>query len=232
MAKAVMRQSDILQRGEINTLSLLLLFLLSIASFTFGSLYFESQHKNKLLSSEVQKLKSSQVLLMVPDEQAEVMAIWMAENPHFVSTFVDKATQGESTVLPIGPGAMLQSLGQSASSQPSELIVEKLKSESVSRQEAIKVKALSEKDNEQASNGATAKTEQQQTVALLQEPYIAAELMDKTEERHSPSQVKDTAFSGKRVAKQAVTLSESADGVKLISLPHGGIRVTTREPEK
>ncbi len=188
MAKAAMKLSSIWQRGEINTLSLLLMFLLSIASFTFGSLYFESQHKNKLLSSEVQKLKNSQVLLMVPDKQAEVMAKWMAENPHFVSSFVDKAKQGESTVLPIGPGALQQSSGRSVSLQSSDLVAGERKAASISLQQPKKIKPI---------------LEQQQTP-------------------------KSTAPA----PKQSITLSESADGVKLISLPHGGIRVTTREPGK
>lgn len=228
MAKAALKQSVIQQRGEINTLVLLLMFLLSIASFTFGSLYFESLHKNKLLTNEVQNLKNSQVLLMVPDEQAEVMANWMAENPHFVRSFVDNAKQGESTILPIGPGAQQQSSSQAVSLKSSDLVVDESKAESGSRQEPVKVNSLLEPEQKKAPNNVIANAEQQ---AVVSERDITAGLSDKPEERNTPSNM-NAAFSSKRVPKHAVTLTETPDGVKLISLPHGGIRVTTREPEK
>ncbi|GIU09976.1 MULTISPECIES: hypothetical protein [unclassified Shewanella] len=231
MAKALLKQSSILQRGEINTLSLLLMFLLSIASFTFGSLYFEAKHKNKLLSSEVQKLKNSQVLLMVPDEQAEVMANWMAENPDFVSSFVDKAKQGESTVLPIGPGAQ-QSSSQSVSSKSSGLADDEQQKQSVTQQKPVKPVSEKEQEQEKSSNGVIAKTEQKHTAAILSELDRDAVLTVTDEERSNAAKMKDSAFNSTRVVKQAVMLNESPDGVKLISLPHGGIRVTTRELEK
>ena len=229
MAKALLKQSSILQRGEINTLSLLLMFLLSIASFTFGSLYFEAQHKNKLLSSEVQKLKNSQVLLMVPDEQAELMANWMAENPDFVSSFVEKAKQGESTVLPLGPGAQ-QPSSQSVSSKSRGLADDEQQKQSVTQQKPVK--PVSTKEQEKRLNGASAKTEQKHTAAILSELDRDAVLTVTDEERSNAAKMKDSAFNSTRVVKQAVMLNESPDGVKLISLPHGGIRVTTRELEK
>ena len=205
--KSAVRKSIIAQRGEVNTLSLLLMFLLSIASFTFGSLYFESQHKNKLLTNEVQKLQSSQILLMVPDEQAEVMANWMAENPHFVQSFVDKALQGESTVLPIGPGVT----------------------------QATQVKQLTQ------ATKVKPETPAQPTSHLDETRSVNKTLKHKAETSDKPLAIQqgvNRALNTELVKHNdmsrqasAVTVLESDDGVKLISLPHGGIRVTTREPE-
>ncbi|MGS0682896.1 hypothetical protein ACVBIL_17290 [Shewanella sp. 125m-7] len=209
MAKSAIGQSVIQQRGEMNTLSLLILFLLSIASFTFGSLYFESQHKNKLLSSEVQKLKNSQVLLMVPDEQAEVMANWMAENPHFVQSFVDKAKQGESTVLPIGPG-----INQAEQAQTQRPKTQRPYMSTDVQQVSNKTVSASSVEKERLNNQSQ-----------------LAESATKNKVGVANNNNNNTSANNLQQPK-SVKVNEREDGVKLISLPHGGIRVTTREPEE
>ncbi|ABZ76036.1 conserved hypothetical protein [Shewanella halifaxensis HAW-EB4] len=239
MAKMAFGQNVILQRGEMNTLSLLLLFLLSIASFTFGSLYFESQHKNKLLSSEVQKLKNSQVLLMVPDEQAEVMANWMANNPHFVQSFVDKAKQGEATVLPIGPGAH-----QGEQSQLPLTSHNGDESASVNTSEKVIQGALVKPPEGKQALRATLNTAPAEKVTIKKSEPVENEASNDKSSLAEPSaqiepsaqkEASDIKQNGNHNAKskviKTVTVIEGDDGVKLISLPHGGIRVTTREPE-
>ncbi|MCL1050679.1 hypothetical protein L2755_13760 [Shewanella abyssi] len=101
-------------KGAVNTVSLLLIFLLSIAAFSLGSLYFELRYKHQLLVAEVAQLKDSQILFMVPDEQAEVMANWMAENPVFVQSFIARARKGEITTMPIGDGSVEQNIAKQA----------------------------------------------------------------------------------------------------------------------
>lgn len=190
MADAVSLQGK--QQGAMSTLSLLLLFLLSITSFAFGSLYFEAQHKVKLLSAEVKQLQSSQVLLMVADEQAEVVAKWMQNNPHFVQPAIDKAKQGGSQALAIGPGG--------------------------TERPPIIPNTVSK-----AQVGDNPKVAPVPVKAIAREADVV--------ENHKKRPLKEKPVNQVPVRpKSAVTLEETDDGVKLISLPHGGVRVTTRDP--
>ncbi|MCG9729287.1 hypothetical protein L1D44_05435 [Shewanella sp. Isolate13] len=229
MANGELKQRLNWQRGGMSTLSLLLMFLLSVTTFVFGSLYFEQVHKVKSLSAEVKQLKQSQVLLMVPDDQAEVMANWMANNPHFVQSFVDKAKQGESTVLPIGPGIEQKPLNQELRTKANGLMTpgsgqaqeHKQESETPNKLIATHVNSAS---SEELPPNSTAKQE-----------LIAPSKNNKVTSTATPEQEKTTSkvdlnMSNRHPQKQ-ITLTETAEGVKLISLPHGGIRVTTREPD-
>ena len=197
-----------LQRGASNTLLLLAIFLLSVTAFSFGSLYFDSQHKVKVLTAEVNELTKSQVLLMVPDEQAAVMANWMANNPEFVQGFVDKARKGEATVLPIGPGAA---------------------------REVVDSKALNQQKAQHAAQSSAPVAREgyfngsEQAIDKLVESE-ADDLKPSTVSKDIKSQIAANDAVNQHPA-QAVTVLESDDGVKLIRLPHGGVRVTTREPD-
>lgn len=230
MLDGKLKQRLILQRGAMSTLSLLLTFLLSITTFTFGSLYFEQVHKVKSLSAEVKQLKQSQVLLMVPDEQAEAMANWMANNPHFVQSFVDKAKQGESTVLPIGPGIQQK---QSDQEKTKGLMMPDAGSASKSELEP-KPKPKHKQAPESSNRLTPAKVNPASSGALAKMTSTANASPEPLAEREAvPEHAGLIKFSSKeRAPKKAVTLTETAEGVKLISLPHGGIRVTTREPEE
>ncbi|GIU36226.1 hypothetical protein L2719_19505 [Shewanella schlegeliana] len=218
------------QRGAMNTLSLLVMFLLSIATFTFGSLYFEQLHKIKSLSAEVKQLKDSQVLLMVPDEQAEVMANWMANNPHFVQSFVDKAKQGESTVLPIGPGIQQTPTNQSQSAKGNHLQMSDSSDELDPESEPESRAQLS---GAKVNSAPTGTLSQKSTIHKSQsEPMQNNKAMTNSKPEQTKSISKVVTNTSNRLPQKSVTLTETADGVKLISLPHGGIRVTTREPDK
>ncbi|MCK8043325.1 hypothetical protein MSG37_00360 [Shewanella sp. 1CM18E] len=226
MAKAIDKRVKygldmVCQRGEINTLSLLAIFLLSVTAVSFGSLYFDSQHKNKLLTAEVAELKNSQVLLMVPDEQAAVMADWMANNPQFVQSFVEKARKGESTVLPIGPGVGNNSANISSVTEPNNHAAQAYAQRQTQPQKQVRQQV--EEQTVLPSNLSEQKVPQPNT--NLAKPYS---------EKASTVSVESNAViknAKHEPPSKAVTVEESEDGVKLIRLPHGGVRVTTREPD-
>lgn len=231
-------------RGAVNTVSLLVMFLLSIAAFVLGSLYFELRYKNQLLQDEVAELKESQILFMVPDEQAEVMANWMADNPVFVQSFVARARAGELTSMPIGDGSVEQliqnSITQSNQSAPeNSTTVGKSIDNTVlepSTIESAKLKAVATENRSLHENDSpsvdavhvTAKIDGQELAAenaydkQPKESYTAAE-------EASNELVPQTIYS---LPDKAQMLNVTEEGVKLISLPHGGIRITTRAIEE
>ncbi|MEZ9596473.1 hypothetical protein AB4298_17750 [Shewanella sp. 10N.261.52.F9] len=204
------------QRGAVNTFSLLIMFLLSISCFTFGSLYFESSHKNKLLSAEVDKLKDSQVLLMVPDEQAEVMANWMANNPDFVQSFIEKARQGETTLLPIGPGVE-QPVSHIGNSQQASI------------EQAVDQKAAKTLNKSKTMEQDYAQ-ETERSAAI--KPLEVKPSQEKAGVSNKASNALQAKTQSTEPVTKAVTLTETDDGVKMIRLPHGGVLITTREPSE
>ncbi|GAB1080453.1 membrane anchored protein in chemotaxis locus [Shewanella algae] len=141
----------------------LALFLFLVALVVVAALYWDLRQKNRQLSEKVAQLESSQVLLMVPDEQAAIIADWMSRHPQQTASLLDvirpKVTSGTepeaqtSTKLSVSPGDISP-------------------------------------ERTQGEAGAT--------VPL-------------------PAQTEDAR------------VTELENGVKVIRLPHGGIRVTTRE---
>jgi hypothetical protein len=125
---------------------LLCLFLMSILCLVLGSLYLDARNKMALLNKEVSQLQQSQVLLMVPDDQAVVIADWLEKHPKQTNALIDMFA-----TAPIKEGLQMEG-------------------------EAVKLKP--------------------------------------TPQQHE---------------KNSVLVSETEDGVKVIKLPHGGIRVTTRD---
>ena len=91
-------------KGESNTFSIVVILLLSVAVFTLTSLYLEIRHKNELLVLEVERLEGTQVLLMVPDEQAEVVAKWMSDNPEATKAMLTQAKPQQEVKVSFGPG--------------------------------------------------------------------------------------------------------------------------------
>lgn len=166
----------------------LLIFLLSIAAFTLGSLYFELKHKHQLLIDEVAQLKASQILFMVPDAQAEVMANWMVQNPTFVQPFAEQAREGQVTTMSIGDSRAENS------------------SEQVNEHDSVATKMA-------ADIGIKNKVLAINTVKI-KDPSVVLE---------------DTPVT---FPKKVQKVSVAEDGVKLISLPDGGIRITTRALEE
>ncbi|WP_445776246.1 membrane anchored protein in chemotaxis locus [Shewanella sp.] len=134
------------------------LFLCLVAILVLGSLYVDSQRKMSLLSKEIEQLKASQVLLMVPEDQAENIANWLLNHPEQTQAMINQTGKNEAKSVLIGPGAAV------------------------------------------ATN----------------------------------DQLSSPADSSQTLPTQEVIVSENAQGVKVISLPNGGIRVTTREdtPQK
>ncbi|GGZ40949.1 hypothetical protein C8J23_12073 [Shewanella chilikensis] len=145
----------------------LALFLCLVALLVVAALYWDLRQKNRQLSEEVTQLESSQVLLMVPDEQAAIIADWMSRHPQQTASLLDvirpKVASGAETAADVSPQV-------------------------------------------QAPRAA-----------------VAAENPEKIT-------VQGTAVTP---APQAETedarVTELENGVKVIRLPHGGIRVTTRE---
>ncbi|MCG9697130.1 membrane anchored protein in chemotaxis locus [Shewanella sp. Isolate11] len=150
-----------------NTLLLLMLFLSFISASSIGALYLELRHKHSLLQAKVEKLENSQVLLMVPTEQAESLAQWMEKNPTFTEAMLEQVRPGQHTRVEV--------------------------------------------------TAATQKVQLRNTQALA------------TEQSSLTSSNMALAKNQADKISAPVTVSEDKDGVKLIKLPGGGIRITTRD---
>ncbi|MGX2963635.1 membrane anchored protein in chemotaxis locus [Shewanella sp. FeAMO] len=141
----------------------LALFLFLVALVVVAALYWDLRQKNRQLSEKVAQLESSQVLLMVPDEQAAIIADWMSRHPQQTASLLDvirpKVTSGTGPEAPTSANLSVPPGDISPERTPGEV-------------------------------GAA--------VPL-------------------PAQTEDTR------------VTELENGVKVIRLPHGGIRVTTRE---
>ncbi|TVL10490.1 membrane anchored protein in chemotaxis locus [Shewanella algae] len=141
----------------------LALFLFLVALVVVAALYWDLRQKNRQLSEKVTQLESSQVLLMVPDEQAAIIADWMSRHPQQTASLLDvirpKVTSGTGPEAPTSANLSVP---------PGDISPERTPGEA----------------------GAA--------VPL-------------------PAQTEDTR------------VTELENGVKVIRLPHGGIRVTTRE---
>ncbi|MDB2386249.1 hypothetical protein N9W21_02755 [Shewanella sp.] len=143
-------------RPHTHTLALLLIFLLSTAVVALSLLYVELASNNQTLQVQVDKLTAEQVLLVVPDQQAEAIAHWMQSNPQWLAHQVLQARKHHSSIsTTIGP-----------------------------------------------------------TVDSAKAPQPLSANEPSTEP-----------------LKQAHEITMTAEGVRIISLPHGGIRITTRELE-
>ena len=148
------------------TLALMLAVCIGGLSWT-GFMLIKLWDTNARLQAEVTSLKSSQVMLMVPDEQAQQLSDWLGANPQQVEELINMARQGER--LNVAIDAQLPALQQLPQAEPGQ-----------------------QPDNRADSS---------------QPPVVD---------------------SG--AASTAITLeSVDAQGIKVIRLPHGGIRVTTRE---
>jgi hypothetical protein len=152
---------NVLQRHQVkgNVVPNLVMFLLTIAVIFFAGLYFDTLRKKELLEADVARLESTQVLLMVPDEQAEDIANWLKQHPDQTDAIIEFASSNNSDTnnksVVLGP----------------DVQSEKTDSTAATKLEANNIKSL----------------------------------------------------------QSDVIISENEDGVKVISLPNGGIRVTTRE---
>jgi len=201
-------------KRKMSTFSILIIFLLSIGVFVTTSLYFDVRHKNELLLSEVERLQSSQVLLMVPDEQAEVVAKWMAEHPEATQALLSHAKPQQEVKVTVGPGVE----------------VSEAQAHKTSQDKSRDAAQLDQDDIVVPSN--IARTSDQQVDKRLTDGSSADEAMDLSSlSSETPPNI--TEADGSKLEKELVevplTISENEDGVKVISLPHGGIRVTTRE---
>ena len=159
----------------VSTNVVLIMVLMGIAIVCLGALSLDYHRKISLLRDEVKRLESTQVLLMVPDEQAEAIATWLASHPDQTKAMLKLASPGEQKAVTLGPETL---------TAPED-----------------NIPPLLDKSLDKSS-------EQNQT----QTPLM-------------PEQSNTINSTG----TVPVIISENADGVKIISLPNGGIRVTTRE---
>jgi len=216
-------------KRKMNTFSILIIFLLSIGVFVTTSLYFDVRHKNELLLSEVERLQSSQVLLMVPDEQAEVVAKWMAEHPKATQALLSHAKPQQEVKVTVGPGVDVSEAGAHKTSQ------DKLRTAAQTDQDDIVVpESIARFTNKNIDEPATDGNSINEVTDLSSLSSEESSDVPDTELALALDSggIKSEA-DGSKVEKELVavplTISENEDGVKVISLPHGGIRVTTRE---
>ena len=184
----------------------LVLFLLLISTIVTGSLFLDMRHKNSLLEARIAQLEKSQVLLMVSDDQAQALADWMAKNPEVTETLIKQAKPGVQTSVEIGPG-VLDDVPQVAN-HANENIGGPLVND---------------------TNIATSENKQSTSDILI--PMRASIGDDAVIDSQADQQglTLDAVKVDEHSKIEVIKLSEDKDGVKVISLPHGGIRVTTRE---
>ncbi|WP_310736204.1 membrane anchored protein in chemotaxis locus [Shewanella sp. SG41-3] len=138
---------------SLQTKHMLGFFLCFIAILVLAGLYVDANKKITLLKQDVARLTDSQVLLMVPEEQAANIANWLTQHPEQTQAIVASAGQEQAKSVLFGPGAL---------------------------------------DDDQPTK--------------LKHPEVVSEGNN-----------------------QEIIVSEDAQGVKVIRLPNGGIRVTTRD---
>ena len=189
-----------------STLMVLVFFLLFISTIVTGSLFLDMRHKNSLLEARIAQLEKSQVLLMVSDDQAQALADWMAKNPEVTETLIKQAKPGVQTSVEIGPG-VLDDVPQVAN-HANENIGGPLVND---------------------TNIATSENKQSTSDILI--PMRASIGDDAVIDSQADQQglTLDAVKVDEHSKIEVIKLSEDKDGVKVISLPHGGIRVTTRE---
>lgn len=208
------------------TFSVLIIFLLTIALVVSSSLFWDMSQKNALLLQEVEQLKKTQVLLMVPDEQAQAVANWMAQHPEATQTLLSQAKPGEQVTLEIGPGAF-------RSGTESDEVT------AIDAELSLLEPEMSQGEGIEAQLPQIPKQEIQIPVSLARDSG-SNELLPEIEQQSSKlnhannnvlpiDEANEVSSNLENQAQEVLTLSESEDGVKVISLPHGGIRVTTRE---
>ena len=166
----------------------LIMVLMGIAIICLGALSLDYHRKISILRNDVKRLESTQILLMVPDEQAEAIANWLASHPDQTKAMLKLAKPGEQNAVTLGPEVA-----------PAKVEVPPL----LDKTPAV------DKSAEQS---------QPQAPLAPQLPQVEA----------LPSSPSNTNTDPGNIP---VVISENADGVKVISLPNGGIRVTTREGE-
>lgn len=133
--------------------TVLLLFVLVLITVVMTGLYLDLRHKFSALEEKNRELADSQVLLMVPDDQAEALARWLETHPNETQRLLQRVETKANSADEKPAGEELPVSPKSNDNQASEI-----------------------------------------PEALVPE-----------------------------------VISENEDGVKVIVLPHGGIRVTTRE---
>ncbi|MBW8185183.1 hypothetical protein [Shewanella nanhaiensis] len=202
-------------KGKFSTFSILIIFLLSVAVFVFASLYLETRHKNELLVLEVQRLESSQVLLMVPDEQAEVVAKWMSENPEATKALLEQAKPKQEVKVSVGPGVVDSVVNTPAFDKNSKTAALEMSDEHVDEAQFVSENLPQEKRTENTIDDMS---------EVLPKPKEAVVPFQETIKNKIST---DKGDESRLVAPR--TISEDEQGVKVIVLPHGGIRVTTRE---
>lgn len=193
--------------GRVGTLPTLFICLLVLSVIILTSLYFETRQHNALLMQDIDRLKKSQVLLMVPDDQAEAVANWMADHPGATQTLLSKAKPGEQVKLEVGPG--VNSNVDKRHSPMSPLIATDIHNDDVAaqvQQPTVEPAVLNHTIVNQENGNAVSSTTDD--LSLHNNVELVVSETDMTQEE---------------------AISENKDGVKIISLPHGGIRVTTRE---
>ncbi|MPY24881.1 hypothetical protein [Shewanella sp. YLB-07] len=205
---------------KLSTSSLLIIFLLTLAVFVSSFLYLDIRHKNELLLLEVERLQQSQVLLMVPDEQAQALATWMAQHPEATQALLSQVKQGEKVTLEVGPG-----VNSTEAQADSPVASQRVLADEDNTQFSVP-KSLEQVPLAQSPSGLRAKssdgTHKQPPEQVEQAISLIANDLSLDDFGETLSNAADTLPKG-------ATLSVDEDGVKVISLPHGGIRVTTRE---
>ncbi|EDQ00671.1 hypothetical protein [Shewanella benthica] len=205
--------------------SVLIIFLLALAVFVLSSLYLETRHKNELLLLDVERLQQSQVLLMVADEQAQVLATWVAQHPEATQALLSQVKQGEKVTLEVGLGVNSIDV-QTVSAVAAPLAFVDEGNTRLSVPLALEHVPLPHVPLDPVPSKLSAKpsdgTHKPSPERVEQAMSLIANDLSLDDFSGTLANVVDTM-------PKAVTFSVDEDGVKVIGLPHGGIRITTRE---
>lgn len=153
----------------------LMFVLMGIAIVSLGALALDYRNKVRLLEDAVTRLESSQILLMVPDAQADAIAGWLISHPEQTQALLTSAKPGQQNTVTLAPQQVTAPLSN-------DIITGQNKAE------------------------------------------LSREMLEPAGQAHPKLPSK-----GMGKADVSSVISVDADGVKVIRLPSGGIRVTTRE---
>ncbi|MBV7314814.1 hypothetical protein [Shewanella sp. NIFS-20-20] len=173
------------------------------------------------LAQEVQQLKASQTLIVVGDEQAQDFADWLTANPQQLDELLASSQQLPAEARRDANHSLLA--GDSARIHPlteqAMLAGEQQDTVGANDPRAAQLLAADTPELTQQAQGHT-----QADITTLK--TIEAARDDGAVVARNPLR---QPIAASQLPTQPVVMSQDEQGVKVILLPHGGIRVTTRQ---
>jgi hypothetical protein len=181
--------------AKLGTFTVLSLSLLTVCTLCLALLCLSLQQKNSALSAEVKRLSASQILLMVPEEQAKPIADWLATHPDETQSLLDRVhpSAGQMPLVKVDGTKLTQDSALDALSRQ--------RAEATAGDAPVNALLPMVLDHESLQLG----PDQEMSAEMHEDPALNL------------------------ATTHPVIQTENKQGIKVIVLPHGGIRVTTRD---